>query len=162
MANRMKCVMIVLAVSGVGAGCSSSGAPQSSRLSTILTSALHGSWSPTDTAACSTVLTNRYSACVFDGTEAIATSARIACEPDTSLAAWKARMLTPSKGTATFVYKDLAGIGDAAVLRSDRGKPEGVYSFIRGHRCSVHIDPVGPTADALVTAARAVFAADFR
>ncbi len=137
--------------------CTAESTNQASRFATGLGASIDGTWSQTDTAACSKLLTGSYAACVFDSQNSRVKSIRFVCEPSKSVdewkAAYKAAEATPNaKVKAAFTEE--SGIGDAAVVRTDDGKIEGLYTYVRDHRCSVHTDPVDSTRADLVDIAK--------
>ena len=140
--------------------CSSTQPNQAGRFSSELSTVVGGTWAQTDTAACSKLLTAVYTACVIDGQSSRIKSIRLVCEPLTSLDEWKAAFKpaagAPAKAVKT-TFADEPGIGESAVVRFDNGKIEGLYTYVRGHRCSVHTDPIESARADLVAIAKVFF-----
>ena len=137
--------------------CSSTQPNQAGRFSSELSTVVGGTWAQTDTAACSKLLTAVYTACVIDGQNSRIKSIRLVCEPMKSLDEWKAAFKSAEANPATKVlsaFVDEPGIGESTVVRFDNGKIEGLYTYVRGHRCSVHTDPIESAGADLVAIAK--------
>ena len=137
--------------------CTADSPNQASRFATDLGASVDGTWSQTDTAACSNLLVGQYSACVLDSKNSRVKSVRLVCEPLGSVDDWKAAYraaVEAPNAKVKVAFSDEPGIGDATVVRTDDGKIEGLYSYVKGHRCSVHTDPVDSARADLVAIAK--------